>query len=149
MATAQEALNECAKEWKRGVHSFHGAREESDLEVHDFVVENFVELLTPAFREHLEVEPRRSWDEDKKIVLRTAFYGGALAACYAYGDRDLNQGPEEKTIVDQEHAARALYHVSESCKGRNPDSDENRPIWIYCPWSTPEEFSELTGISPY
>ena len=130
------ALNDCAEEFKRGVHSFHGSSGDSDLTIDPGVVDALKDLLRDTFSEQLDpeedrTEERRDWNADKRVILPVAFYTGALAALYA-------QPRDAGKLVTNERAVEALKHVSGYChgpmKGEDSDtSDDVRVRWRYCP----------------
>ena len=129
------ALNDCAEEFKRGVHSFHGSSGDSDLTIDPGVVDALKDLLRDTFSEQLDpeedrTEERRDWNADKRVILPVAFYTGALAALYA-------QPRDAGKLVTNERAVEALKHVSGYCHGpMNEDSDTSDDVrvrWRYCP----------------
>ena len=134
----EEALNDCAAEFKRGVDSFYGPSRPSELRIDDGVIDELKNVLRPTFAEHLDPgnpAQRRDWEKDKERILPMAFYTGALAACYAH-----NALVDEK-LVTTARARRALEYVSAYCQGPAPEASDTRgkdfrPEWIYCPpWS--------------
>ena len=128
------ALNDCAKGFERGVHSFHGLPG-SDLTIDDGVVDELKGLLRDTFAGHLkhpDPAKRREWERDKERVAPIGFYTGALAALYAHNAVD------DPKRVTKRRARLALEHASGYCKGLaarasdTPD-DDIRARWIYCP----------------
>lgn len=143
------ALNDCAEEFERGVHSFHGSSGDSDLTIAPGVVDALKDLLRDTFSEQLDPEAdrtgeRRDWDADKTVILPVAFYTGALAALYA-------QPRDAGKLVTNERAVEALKHVSGYCHGpmnEDPDtSDDVRVRWRYCPtWPAARAATEDDAI---
>lgn len=128
------ALNECAREFTRGVHSFS---QSPDLTIDPGVVDALKAALRSTFEEHLSPGSgtgRRDWQSDKEHVIPMAFYTGALAACYAH-----NAIGNTNKRVTQARAKRALQHVSDHCHGpevkeaSDTSGDDLRVRWWYCP----------------
>ena len=132
----EKALNDCAEEFERGVHSFHGSSGDSDLTIDTKVVPSLKDLLRDTFSEQLDPEEhrtgeRRDWNADKRVILPVAFYTGSLAALYA-------QPRGAGKLVTSGRADEALKHVSGYCHGPmnedlNNSGDDVRVRWRYCP----------------
>ena len=130
----EDALEECARQFTRGVHSF---AQPSDLTIDAGVVDALKGELRHTFEEHLNPESetaRRDWQSDKEHVLPMAFYTGALAACYAHNAI----GGTNKRVTEA-RAKHALQHVSAHCHGpevreaSDTSSDDLGARWWYCP----------------
>lgn len=129
------ALSDCAEEFERGVHSFHGSPDGSDLIIDDGVVDELKGLLRDTFAGHLrhpDPAKRREWQRDKERVSPVGFYAGALAALYAHNAID------DPKRVTERRARCALEHASTHCQGLAKEASEAsgedlRVRWIYCP----------------
>lgn len=131
----EDALNECAREFTRGVHSFS---QPSDLTIDPRVIDALKGELRRTFEEHLnpgsETAPR-DWESDKEYVVPMAFYTGALAAGYAH-----NAIGDTNKRVTEARAKHALQHVSAHCNGpvreaadADTSGEDLGARWRYCP----------------
>lgn len=132
------ALNDCAEEFVRGVHSYHGSPDDSDLTIDEGVVDGLKDDLRGTFAGHLkhpDPAKKRNWETDKERVAPVGFYAGALAALYAHNAID------DPKRVTERRARCALEHASTYCQGlakeaSDASGDDLRARWIYCPdWS--------------
>lgn len=131
----EDALNECAEGFVRGVHSFYAELPSSELTIDDGVIAALKDTLRETFEKHLkekDSEEKRAWEEDKEYVVPMAFYTGALAACYAH---NALVGGKRVTTA---RANSALQHVSAYCHGpvkeaADTPGEDLQPKWWYCP----------------
>lgn len=128
----ENALNECAAEFARGVHSYYAPQRAQGLTIEDGVIDELKGMLRETFEKHLEHEDparRREWKNDREYVTPMAFYTGALAACYAH-----NAFVDGKRVTTA-RADSALQHVSAYCHGslKEASGEDFRPTWWYCP----------------
>lgn len=103
----RQALEDCAKEFIRGVRSFNPRK--PDVTIPDEVIDWLKRdrNLNKTFRDLLSENPDR-WRVEGPVVCRSAFHAGSLAALHAYassGDK----------VVDDSHVIAALGHISDIC----------------------------------
>ena len=103
----RQAMEQCAQEFVRGVHSFNP--QNSDVKLPDDIVmwlkndRNLIQTFTELFE-----EDGNRWTHDGPVARRSAFHAGSLAALHAYSTRDGN-------VVTRVHVIDALKHISAIC----------------------------------
>lgn len=103
----RQALEDCAKEFIRGVRSFNPL--EPDVTIPDEIVDWLKrdENLNKTFRDLLRKDPDR-WRVEGPVVCRSAFHAGSLAALHAYASGG-------NRFVGDSHVIAALEHVRGIC----------------------------------